>query len=196
MSVHKCSLSGFTKFQPPCNRPFAQWRHVECQNNLPNQAWIKLYLKIQVDWSGSRNELKGVTPAVQRSVDLKSVLVYECSQQLQFNHTVEPRKNVFRFELPCCFWCIPVITVSVFLTCLIASLLDGVTIQLQCWNVPYQCNHTVQPQNNVKWWKGFSVAALYSTGLWREKQYRVWTAHYRAGTSTRYIRIVEQIGYW
>ena len=116
MSVHKCSLSGFTKFQPPCSRPFAQWRHVECQNNLPNQSWIKLYLKIQVDWSGSRNELKGVTPAVQRSVDLKSVLVYECSQWLQFNHTVEPRNNVFRFELPCCFWCIPVITVSACLS--------------------------------------------------------------------------------
>ena len=92
----------------PLNRPFAQWRPVGCQNSLPNHSWIKLYLKIQVDWSGNRNKLKGVTPAVQRSVDLKSVLVYECSRWLQFNHTVEPRNNVFRFELTCYFWCIPV----------------------------------------------------------------------------------------
>ena len=33
-------------------RPFAQWRHAAYQNTLPDHSWIKLYVNIQVDWSG------------------------------------------------------------------------------------------------------------------------------------------------
>ena len=34
------------------NRPFVQWHDVACQNIVPNRSWIKLYVNIQVDWSG------------------------------------------------------------------------------------------------------------------------------------------------
>ena len=34
------------------NRPFALWRHTAYQNTLPDHSCIKLYVNIQVDWSG------------------------------------------------------------------------------------------------------------------------------------------------
>ena len=44
-----------------CNRPFVQWRHAVYQNTLPVHSWIKLYLKIKVDWLGGLlNTLSGV----------------------------------------------------------------------------------------------------------------------------------------
>ena len=39
----------------------AQWRHAAHQNILPDHSWIKLYVNIQVDWSGGPlNRLWGV----------------------------------------------------------------------------------------------------------------------------------------
>ena len=61
-------------------QPFAQWRHVACQNILPDHSWKKLYVNIQENLFGrSLNKLWGVIR--KRSITTNVVHPFNNSDQ-------------------------------------------------------------------------------------------------------------------